>query len=466
MTHVRAVIYLRQSRDRAGDELAIKRQREDCERLCRERKWTVAEVVPENDTSASSDKPRPQFARVLSMVDAGEVDVVVCWHVDRLVRRLADLEDVITRCEKAGVKLATVSGDLDLSTDAGRLVGRILASVARGEVERKSARQRRAQRQAAEAGKPVKWSHRPFGYEVDKTTKMPSEAAAVVSAADQILSGGTLLSIARQWTVAGHTPPQGAARWTTASVRNVLRNPRIAGLSTYDGEIVGRGKWDALVGEETWRAVRAVLDDPSRGNRRRGVRTLLGGVARCRCGAPMFGGRNTRGDPAYRCRDMSGQSFTRGPHVTRTAAPINGYIRDLVVERLSRPDAVDLLTDPARPDVDALRAEANTLRARLDQHADDYADGVLDRRQYQRQRERTEAKLADVEARMADAGRESVLGPLVRVGDVRAAWDALDLDRQRAVVQTLMSVTLHSPGRGARSFAPGTVDVAWTGGRA
>jgi DNA invertase Pin-like site-specific DNA recombinase len=232
MTHVRAVIYVRQSRDRDGDELAITRQREDCERLCAERGWTVAEIVPENDTSASSDKPRPQFARVLATVDAGEVNVVVCWHVDRLVRRLADLEEVIARCERAGVKLATVSGDLDLSTDAGRLVGRILASVARGEIERKSARQRRARRQAAEAGKPARWSHRRFGFQTDKITPMPSEAAAVVAACDQILSGGTLLSIARQWTGAGHAPPQGAAAaaaangatWSSSSRRRVRWN--------------------------------------------------------------------------------------------------------------------------------------------------------------------------------------------------------------------------------------------------
>ena len=48
-----------------------------------------------------------------------------------------------------------MTGDLDLSTDAARLVGRILASVARGEVERKGARQKRAQQQAAQQGRPA-----------------------------------------------------------------------------------------------------------------------------------------------------------------------------------------------------------------------------------------------------------------------------------------------------------------------
>ena len=57
----------------------------------------------------------------------------------------------------------------------------------------------------------------------------------------------------------------------------ILLNPRIAGLSAYHGEIVGQGQWEPLVPEETWRAVRGILEDPTR-KPPRGVRTLLGGL--------------------------------------------------------------------------------------------------------------------------------------------------------------------------------------------
>src|SRR3954451_11332018 len=108
----RAVIYCRQSLDRTGEGLAVTRQREDAEALCRERGWTVLDVITDNDVSASTRKPRPGFVRVLDLVDRGAGEVVVCWHVDRLVRKLADLETVIERCEHSDVKIATVSGDL------------------------------------------------------------------------------------------------------------------------------------------------------------------------------------------------------------------------------------------------------------------------------------------------------------------------------------------------------------------
>ena len=58
----------------------------------------------------------------------------------------------------------------------------------------------------------------------------------------------------------------------------ILLNPRIAGLSAYHGEIVGQGQWEPLVPEETWRAVRGILEDPAR-KPPRGVKTLLGGLA-------------------------------------------------------------------------------------------------------------------------------------------------------------------------------------------
>src|SRR4051812_28743765 len=62
---------------------------------------------------------------------------------------------------------------------------------------------------------------------------------------------------------------------------------------------------------------------------------------------------------------------------------------------------------------------------------------------------------------MIDAGRVPVLGELVTAADVLATWDALDLDRRRAAVDTLMTLTLLPPGRGARTFNPETVRIDW-----
>ncbi len=59
-------------------------------------------------------------------------------------------------------------------------------------------------------------------------------------------------------------------------------------------------------------------------------------------------------------------------------------------------------------------------------------------------------------------GRENVLAPLVAAENAAQVWEELDLSRKRAVIKMLMSITLHSPGRGARGpFDPSTVTVTW-----
>ena len=69
---------------------------------------------------------RPGFDDVLAAAERGEIDVVVCWAVDRLTRQPSQMEAVIKLMRKSGLRLVTVKeGELDLS--AGALVPRFLA---------------------------------------------------------------------------------------------------------------------------------------------------------------------------------------------------------------------------------------------------------------------------------------------------------------------------------------------------
>jgi hypothetical protein len=145
-------------------------------------------------------------------------------------------------------------------------------------------------------------------------------------------------------------------------------------------------------------------------------------------------------------------------HINRRAEPIEDYVEAVVIERLSCPDAVDLLTVKDRPDAAALHTEADNLRRRLDALADDLD---IDEVTLARRSRALRAKLAEVESKLADAGKVDVLGPLLAAGDVAKVWDSLDVDRKRAVIDLLMVVTLLPPGRGRRVFDPETVEIEW-----
>lgn len=462
---MRAAIYLRQSLDRDGNELGIDRQREDVLRLAESRGWTVAAEFVDNDVSAMSRKPRPAFSAMMTRVDAGEFDVIVARHMDRLLRRIAELESVLERCKAASVSIITAADGVDTSTDGGRLVARILSSVAQGEVERKGARQRSAAVQAAKQGRWV-GGRRAFGYEPDGVTIREAEAALIKQAYADVLAGESLGEVTRRWIASGVSPTQGAS-WNRASVRDILTNPRHAGLRRYRAAdevrkiranpelgIVGPAEWPGTVDEATWRAAVRLMCDPSRTRPPVGGKGLLTGVAICGvCERSVHRGGARRHYPMYRCRS--------GKHVSRMSDPVDEYVSSVAVARLTQPDAA-LLWSAELPDAEALMAEADTLRRRRDDLALDYADGAMTREQFRAANERVLSRLGDIETQIAAAGTTSPLS-IVAAENVDETWLNLSIAQQRNIIAALMTPVLHLPGRGTRTFREETVEIRWRG---
>lgn len=451
---MRAVIYLRISLDRLGDGLAIDRQREDCEGIVQARGWELVETYVDQSISASdAKKNRPAYDRMVEDWHRGRFDAIVCWDLDRLTRQPRQLEDWIDAAEKGGLRLVTANGEADLGVDAGRMFARIKAAVARQEVERKAARQTRAAQQRAQQGRP--WgSRRPFGYTQDRTEFYEPEATAVREMYRDYLAGTSQMELARRLNAAGFTTTMGGP-WRQTGVRQFLRSPRNAGLRTYRGEVIGPGDWPALVSEATWRAALQLMDDRAPVNKHRGgVKYMLSGILRCAvCDAPTRTGYSHTGSRQYVCPNA---------HMGRSAEVVDAYVSELVVQRLQREPA-SMFRRSEQHDAEALAAEADALRARLDSLATEFADGVLTASQLRTATERTRANLETVTGRMASLHEDPTLGELVTAKDVRAVWDGLDLGRRRSVVAALMELHLERGGRGVR-FSPEQLRVTWKAG--
>jgi len=228
---MKVAVYTRISLDKTGEGAGVERQREDCLALCAARGWDAVEYS-DNDTSATKGI-RKEYQRMLGDIRSGSIVGVVVWHLDRLHRQPIELEQFIALADEKKLALATVTGDVNLATDNGRLIARITGAVARNEVERKTARQKRALKQRAQQGKG--WGSRAFGY-TNEDHLEPTEAEVVREAFTTVIHGGSLGSIATRWNAAGLLTAKGGNQWTGSGVRRVLLNARYAGIRAYEGQ--------------------------------------------------------------------------------------------------------------------------------------------------------------------------------------------------------------------------------------
>jgi DNA invertase Pin-like site-specific DNA recombinase len=454
-----AAIYCRISLDRAGEGLGVKRQEQLCRELADARGWRVGEVYIDNDRSAYGRKPRPGYMRMLADIEAGARDAVICVDLDRLTRRPAELEEFIEIADRHKIALANVSGDTDLSTSDGRFRARIMGIVARQESEKKGERVSREAAQAARDGKP-RGSRRPFGWNDDKVTVCHEEAELIRHAVDLVLDGVTVMSIANAWNDKGIPTAQGAPNgWSTSTVAGILRNPRLAGLRTYKGEIVAEGAWEPILDRATFDRLQAKIRRGSRPGR--SPSRLLTSIARCgKCGAPMWSSlrsdTKTPGVARYRCVKRPG-----APGCGRTtilAEPLDQCITDAVVFRLSSKAVARSLSRPVkRPNSDA---DLEQIERDLELLAADYGAGTITRREWLTAREQLEQRRATAQRLVDETNGTTALAPF-RNGNVRNAWGALDADRRRAVLNALIDRVVVKPATAPGRFTPDRIDVEW-----
>lgn len=460
----RAVKYRRISEDREGRELGITRQDEDLDELARRHDLTVVASYVDNDLGAStkSRKPRPDYNRMIADAKAGKFDVILAYTSGRLTRRPRENEDLIDLAMEHGIRFEYVrSPSFDLNTAQGRRIARTLAAQDAGETEEMSERVardalRRAQQGLNHGGR------RCYGYTTNGMDVIPEEKAVIQEAAEHLIHGVPLGSIVRDLNARGLQTVSGR-QWSPTTLRDLLIRPRLAGRAVHRGEDVGPGQWPAILDPHTHALLVAMFADPSRrtttGNR---AAYLLSGIATCaKCGNSItsFGIKKSKpGEPTstrylYRCR--------KGACVARRRDWCDQWVADNILERLSRPDARDLLVDTDRPDFKALQDESADLQRQLTEFAEDRAANLITRAQMIAGTEAVRARLAELEARQVHTDRAPILAELVEAADPRAVWDRLDLDRRRAVVKTLMTVTFHPGGAGKREFDPSKVQIEW-----
>lgn len=456
---MKCVIYTRISLDRTGEGLGVARQEQECRELAERLGLTIVRVYSDNDISATSGKVRPGFE---AMLDA-QPTAIIAWHQDRLLRLTRDLERVIA----LNVPVYTVTaGTLDLTTPAGRAVARTVAAWSQYEGEQKATRQVAANVQRAVSG--VHSGRVGYGYRREGAAIVldPIEATTIRDAVRRVLGGESLRTVCKDFD-AQQVPTPGAGKsWNTTTLKQLLLRPSLAGLTVHRGQVVGRAPGDSprVIDEDTHERIKAVLTDPLRRTSPvgRAPKYLLGGIARCgRCDGVMVravgrktsteNGASKRQPPSYVCSECY--------RVRRKQDFVDALVEGVVLGRLQMPDAAQLFSQSDPAAVQHARDSIEAIDARLANAADMFAVGDIDAAQLARITERLRADrakaAADLDTALPPAVPAELVGP-----HAKQVWDGLSMDVKRAVLGTLVTVTILPAGSG-KAFDPDTVRVTW-----
>ncbi len=225
-------------------------------------------------TGATID--RPALQRLLADIDAGKIDCVVTYKVDRLSRSLLDFAKLMETFEKHRVSFVSVTQQFNTAPSMGRLVLNVLLSFA--QFEREIISERTRDKMAATRRKG-KWSGgRPLlGYDLDplhrKLVVNPKKRRhACVIFLRFFLKKQALWPVVkelhrRRWLHKSWMTRAGIRRggepFTTVSIQRLLTNPVYIGKVGYKGELHA-GEHPAIVDTTTWHKVQALLESRSR----------------------------------------------------------------------------------------------------------------------------------------------------------------------------------------------------------
>lgn len=306
------VIYARLSVT-TEESVSIERQIEAARKYADARGWEVAaEPFVDDGVSATKIKPDERAGWRALITAAEPYDAVIVWKVDRLARRVLDFLHADEALQARGAGIVAVEDPVDMTTAQGRAFATMLAVFGEMEAAAISARVTAARRALLHSGR-VAGGRLPFGWiSVPNPSGPglvlapdPARTAVVAELAQRALAGESLRSLTR-WL--NETVPE--KRWHKHVVELILRNPVLAGMTPYRGDVVRDDRGLPVIDESVavlstseYRQLVATLDARKLPRARpHGDPTLLSGLVLCgSCERPMHRVSSGKTGPMFAC---------------------------------------------------------------------------------------------------------------------------------------------------------------------
>ena len=470
---VRCAIYTRKSTEEGLEQEfnSLDAQRDSGEAYIASQQHEGWECLPnqyDDGGFSGGDLDRPAMQRLMADIEAGKIDCVVVYKVDRLSRSLLDFARIMEVFEKHNVSFVSVTQQFNTATSMGRLILHVLLSFA--QFERELISERTRDKIAASRRKGKWWGGMPvIGYDVvDRKLVVNQEEGRIVRDIFRLyLELESLIPVVQEierrgyrnkiWTSSKGTV-RGGRLFNKSTTHVLLTNMTYLGKVRFKDEVY-EGEHDPIVSEEVFEQVQALLQK-NRQNGGANVRNrfgaLLKGILRCGyCDCGMVHTHTSKGNRRYRyyvCETAKQRGYTRCPTRSVPAVEIEQFVVNHIRTIANDPTIVAATLVEARQQAEGqigeLKQELAALTRQL-QH--DHAEM---RKLVATSDEQISSRLVSLQERTSASERRAIeireeitaLGKeLVSEAEVFAAltkfdpvWESLSIREQSRVIELLV----------------------------
>ena len=352
----RAAIYTRKSVEEGLEQEfnSLDAQREAGEAYVKSQKangWVLLPDRYDDGGFSGGNLNRPALKRLMPDREAGKVDIIVVYKIDRLSRSICDFAELSRQLDRMNVAFVSVTQEINTHTSAGRMMLNILLTFAQFEREVITERVRDKMRASRLKGKWV-GGNAAYGYKVEnhRLVPVPEELPILERIYRRFTEVQSTRQIAYELNNDGIPWRRGKA-WTPQHTYRILTNVTYLGTVDSKGEIV-QGEHAQLIDKELWETVRDYMAADCRtkpGKERIGTEAMLAGILRCGCcgGAmtPSYTIRNGRKYCYYLCSKDEKRAVSTCPIRRVPAGEIEKIVFSQIADVMKAPEMLSALSE-------------------------------------------------------------------------------------------------------------------------